>query len=189
VLILVRHGRTQGNAAGLLQGRLDNPLDDVGRRQAEQIAAAIGPVDQVITSSLSRAAETASLFGVTPIVDDRWIEIDYGDFDGCPVADVPREIWDKWRTDADYAPPGGESMAAMDARVRTAAAEALEISRELTTVVVSHVSPIKAAVVWALGGQISMSWRLYVHQAAVSRIGQGPSGPVLRSFNEVLYDM
>ena len=184
MLILVRHGRTRGNAAGLLQGRIDNPLDEVGILQAEQVAAAIGPVDRVVSSSLSRARQTAAMFGMPVTIDDRWIELDYGEADGRPLSDVPVEMWAAWRTDPGFAPPGGESMHAMDQRVRAAAADALDTARDATVVVVSHVSPIKAAISWALGGDISMSWRCHLDQAAVSRIAPGP---VLRSFNEVLY--
>ena len=187
VLILVRHGRTGGNAAGLLQGRIDNPLDEVGRLQAEQVAASIGPVDRVISSSLRRAVQTAAMFGVPATIDDRWIELDYGELDGRPLGDVPAEMWVAWRSDPLFAPPGGETMWAMDTRVRAAAADALDAARHGTVVVVSHVSPIKAAISWALGGDISMSWRCHLDQAAVSRISPGPNGPVLRSFNEVLY--
>ena len=46
-MYLVRHGRTDANAQGLLQGRLDPPLDEVGCRQAQAIAAMVGPVDEV----------------------------------------------------------------------------------------------------------------------------------------------
>jgi broad specificity phosphatase PhoE len=187
VLILLRHGRTGGNAAGLLQGRIDNPLDEVGIRQAQQVAAALGPVDEVISSSLTRAVQTAAMFGMAPTIDDRWIELDYGELDGRALGDVPAEAWTAWRSDPTFAPPGGESMLAMDQRVRAAALDALELARDRTVVVVSHVSPIKAAMSWALGGDISMSWRCHLDQAGVCRIAAGPAGPILRSFNEVLY--
>ena len=187
MLILVRHGRTGGNAAGLLQGRLDNPLDDVGERQATQVAAAIGRVDRVISSSLTRACQTAAKFDAPCVIDDRWIELDYGEFDGRPLANIPRDVWANWRIDSSYAPPGGESMNTMDRRVRAAAEEVLELARTEIVVVVSHVSPIKAAISWALGCDVSMSWRCHLDQAAVSRITAGPSGPVLKSFNETLY--
>jgi probable phosphoglycerate mutase len=187
VLILLRHGRTGGNAAGLLQGRIDNPLDEVGHRQATEVAAAIGAVDRVITSSLLRARQTAAKFDAPLTVDDRWIELDYGTFDGRPLAEIPRDVWASWRADPSYAPPGGESMSALDLRVRAAAEEALELARTGIVVVVSHVSPIKAAISWALGGDVSMGWRCHLDQAAVSRITPGPSGPVLRTFNETLY--
>ena len=52
-LIVVRHGRTEANARGLLLGRLDVDLDEVGRRQAKELAATVGPVDRVISSPLA----------------------------------------------------------------------------------------------------------------------------------------
>jgi len=76
VLVIVRHGRTDHNAAGLLLGRLDPPLDPLGRDQAAALAAALGPVDRVIASPLRRATETASAFGRPIEIDERWIEVD-----------------------------------------------------------------------------------------------------------------
>ena len=187
VLILVRHGRTAANAQGLLQGRIDLSLDDVGHEQARQVAAAIGPVDEVISSSLARARETAAYFDAPTIVDDRWIELDFGEYDGQPLAAVPGEVWAQWRSNPDFASAGGESMRALDVRVRAACADVIERARSTNVVIVSHVSPIKAAVAWAFGGDITMSWRIHLDQAGVCRVGAGAGGPVLRSFNEVLY--
>ena len=73
MLYLVRHGRTDANAHGLLQGRLDPPLDELGHRQAAAVAERIGPVDEVIASSLRRAQDTAGYFGDDVVIDDRWI--------------------------------------------------------------------------------------------------------------------
>jgi broad specificity phosphatase PhoE len=187
VLILVRHGRTLSNASGILQGRVDNPLDDVGAAQIAQVVAALGRVDRVITSSLLRARQTAAMFAAPSSFDDRWIELDYGTFDGMSLAEVPPEAWAGWRSDPTFAPPGGESMNDLDRRVRPAATDALELARDEIVVVVSHVSPLKAAVAWALGGDATMSWRMQLDQAAVCRIAAGPNGALLRSFNEVLY--
>ncbi|HMU80491.1 MAG TPA: phosphoglycerate mutase family protein, partial [Microthrixaceae bacterium] len=62
-LVVVRHGRTAANAAGLLLGRLDVDLDALGRRQAVALAAAVtassGPIRTVVSSPLRRAVETA----------------------------------------------------------------------------------------------------------------------------------
>lgn len=187
VLILVRHGRTAANAAGLLQGRSDLSLDDVGREQARQVAAAIGPVDRVITSSLARARETAAEFHAPTSIDDRWIELDFGVFEGQVVADLPVDVWAVWRSDPTFVPQGGEAMSVLDERVRDACRDVINLARNETVVVVSHVSPIKAAVAWALGGDVTMSWRCHLEQAAVCRIAAGGSNPVLRTFNEVLY--
>ena len=128
MLILVRHGRTLSNATGILQGRVDNPLDDVGAAQVAQVAAAVGHVDRVISSSLLRARQTAAMFAAPSTIDDRWIELDYGSFDGLPLADVPPEAWVSWRLDREFAPAGGESMGELDLRVRAAATDLLEIA-------------------------------------------------------------
>ena len=187
MLILLRHGRTAANAAGLLQGRSDLSLDEVGIEQARQVAAALGRVDRVITSPLARARETAAAFGLPHSVDERWVELDYGVYEGQPMAQVPANVWALWRSDPTFAPERGETMCGLDERVRQASRDALELARDEIVVVVSHVSPIKAAVAWALGGDISMSWRCHLEQAGVCRIAWSAGGPVLRSFNEVLY--
>ena len=99
MLILVRHGRTALNAAGRLQGRIDEPLDDVGRKQAAVVAEHVGPVDVLISSPLRRATETAEAFGIPFETDERWIELSYGIFEGVAVADTPSEAWDHWQAE------------------------------------------------------------------------------------------
>jgi len=186
VLILVRHGQTQVNAEGRLQGRFDAPLTDLGRRQAAALADAMALADgaRVVSSPLARARETAAGFGLPVEVDERWVEMDYGEYDERPFAEVPVEVWQRWRTDASYAPPGGESIAEVGARVRAACEQLLPEAAERDVVVVSHVSPIKAAVTWALGVGDEAVWRMFLEVASVCRIAAGPGGPMLRSFNE-----
>ena len=64
---LIRHGQTEANAAGLLLGRADPPLTDLGRRQAEASARVAGEVTRLVSSPLQRARETAEAFGRTVI--------------------------------------------------------------------------------------------------------------------------
>jgi alpha-ribazole phosphatase len=184
VLYLVRHGRTSANARGLLQGRLDPPLDEVGRAQAAAIAAMVGEVDEVITSSLVRARETASCFGREPTVDDRWIEIAYGEYEGVPAGEVPPEVWQSWRENTEYRTRGGESFGSLDERVRSACEDLRERIHDRNIVVVSHVSPIKAAVAWALGVTMEIMFHCHLSQASMCRIDYGRFGPVVHSFNE-----
>jgi probable phosphoglycerate mutase len=187
VLILVRHGRTPANAAGLLQGRLDQDLDDVGRAQADAVAGyvlASGPVDAVVSSPLRRAAQTAEAFGLPVEFDDRWVELAYGEFEGTPHADVPSEVWQRWRADPAYTPEGGESLVALDVRVRAACDELLERAEREHVVVVSHVSPMKSAVAWALGVGVDISFNCHLDHASVCRIAVRRGRPVLQTFNE-----
>jgi broad specificity phosphatase PhoE len=183
-LYLVRHGRTAANAQGLLQGRLDPPLDAIGHRQAEAIASRVGDVDEVISSSLLRARETAEYFGREVTIDDRWIELAYGEYEGVPAGEVPPEVWQSWRTNAMFATKGGESFGALDARVRSACGELVARMGGRNIVVVSHVSPIKAAVAWALNATMDIMFHCHLSQASLCRIDVGKFGPLLHSFNE-----
>lgn len=184
MLILVRHGRTAANAGGLLQGRADNHLDAVGHEQAAKLAAAVGPIDRLIVSPLAHARQTAEAFGIEPETDDRWIEYDYGVFEGTPVVDVPDDVWRLWKTDSSWAPPAGESYDALMARVVSACEELIALAAIERVVVVSHVSPIKAAIGWVLGLPPTAGSRYHLDLASISRISVGSHGPVLRSYNE-----
>lgn len=186
MILLVRHGQTAANAAGLLLGRADPPLTDLGRLQAAASAAALAGVTRVVTSPLCRARQTAEAFGpgVAREVDERWTELDYGEFEGRPVKDVPNSTWQRWRRDASYSPPGGESLAALGRRVRDACEELTSDDRDDDVAVISHVSPIKAAIAWALGVDDTVAWRMFLDQASISRVAIGANGPSLRSYNE-----
>jgi broad specificity phosphatase PhoE len=183
-LILVRHGQTVLNAEGRLAGRLDVELTPLGREQAAAVAAAVLAAwapDRVVASPLRRARQTAGAFGVDEVVDDRWVELDYGEYDGRPLGEVPASLWDSWRADPGFTPPGGESLTALGRRVRSACEELSAAGG--TTVIVSHVSPIKSAVAWALGVGDEVSWRLYLAPASITVIAVGERGPSLRAFN------
>ena len=188
MIILVRHGQTAANAEGRLLGRLDPPLTELGRRQAMALGTCIGRPMRVVTSPLGRTRETAALLGLAahvPItVDDRWIEIDYGSYDGRLLRDVPAELWARWRSDPALALGEGESLASVGWRVRAACAELAEEAASSDVVVVSHVSPIKAAVAWALEADDAVVWRMRLDVAAVCRIGVGPGGASLLGFND-----
>jgi probable phosphoglycerate mutase len=193
VLVLVRHGETEGNAAGTLLGRRESPLTARGRADATALAAVLGPVSRLVTSPLGRARATADALGldVPAEVDSRWIEVDYGEFEGRALDAVPSEVWARWRADPAFAPPGGESLAEVGVRVREACDELFARAGEgargdADVVVVSHVSPIKAAVAWALGANDQMVWRLYLATASVTRIGWRVDAPVLHRYNETV---
>lgn len=184
MLILVRHGQTTANAQGLLIGRADPPLDEVGRAQAASLAEVAAGAGRVVCSPLLRARQTAAAFGLPVEVDDRWVEMDYGTYDLTPIGDVPPEVWLHWRQDPSWSPPGGESLNAVGVRVRDACQALAEEARVGDVVVVSHVSPVKAAVAWALGVDDGVAWRMHLGTAAICRVALGPRGPTLQSFND-----
>jgi broad specificity phosphatase PhoE len=191
VLVLLRHGESTGNAAGVLLGRTDAPLTEKGERQAAALAGLLGPVVRLVSSPLMRARATAAALGLAlPVeIDDRWIEVDYGEHEGRPLDDVPAEIWQRWRSDPTFRPEGGESLAEVGQRVAVACAELFATDGAGArdpggdVVVVSHVSPIKAAVAWALGAGDVLAWRLFLSTGSLTRIGWGFAGPILHAYN------
>jgi probable phosphoglycerate mutase len=192
-LVLARHGETDANAKGLLLGRLDPPLNERGREQAAALAFAFAvrtPPVAIASSPLCRTRETAETIGVAcgveVEVDDRLVEVDYGVWDGHPFADLPADVVRKWRIDPSFTPEGGESLAEVRARMAHCAADLLARASEAggPILAVSHVSPIKAAVLWALAMDDTMSWRMRLDVASITRIAPGPDGPVLLTFNE-----
>ena len=79
---------------------------------------------------------------------------------------------------------GLRSIAALDLRVRAACSELVERAAESNVVVVSHVSPMKSAVAWALGVDIGISWTCHLDHASVCRIAFRNGTPILTTFNE-----
>jgi broad specificity phosphatase PhoE len=147
---------------------------------------------RIIASPLGRAVATARAIadacGVTDVeADERWLEVDYGDFDGEPLADVPGEVWQHWRSDTSWTPPNGESLADVGARVRPACEELVADAARGDVIVVSHVSPIKAAAAWAVGTGDQTAWRLFCDVASISRVRTSSDQPTLVSWNETAH--
>ena len=139
MIVVVRHGRTVSNAAGLLLGRADPDLDELGIDQARRLGAALGheagpAVDRIVTSPLARTRQTAAAVaaatGAAVTVDERFVELDYGEWDQRPLADVAADEWAAWRADVAFAPPGGESLAELGRRVRSGLDDLAEEARD-----------------------------------------------------------
>jgi broad specificity phosphatase PhoE len=188
VIALVRHGQTELNRRGRLQGRLDAPLSALGAEQAAALARGFvsAPVKRVLTSPLQRARDTAAAIAAPhdlPVeVDDRLIELDYGEWDGLALTDVSPDDWAAWRDDPHFAPPGGERLSDVTARVVSFCTDVLT---DDLVIGVSHVSPIKAAVCVALAVDERTTWRMQLDVASVTRIGRRPDATAyLMGFND-----
>ncbi|MDZ4825850.1 MAG: histidine phosphatase family protein [Actinomycetota bacterium] len=189
MIVFVRHGQTAVNAAGQLQGRVDRELTDLGLTQAGRLAQSLrgAPVARVVTSPLRRAADTARVIadglGLDIEIDDRLVELDYGEWDQRAFSEIAAAEWDAWRADPKFAPPGGESLVDVTARVASFCDE--QLGPELV-VAVSHVSPIKGAVCLALGVDERASFRMHLDIASITRIDRrGSDGPAfIASYNE-----
>ena len=131
MLFLVRHGQTAANA--------ERPAPRPGRPVALAARTRARPprspltfprTRAIVTSPLARTRETAAALGRPYEIDDRWIELDYGELDGVPLRDVSPAVWAQWRADPTFIPAGGESLAALGVRVREACRELLDEIRD-----------------------------------------------------------
>jgi broad specificity phosphatase PhoE len=183
MLLLVRHGETNANRRRCYLGRADLELTSRGRAQAAALAAVLPRPDVVVSSPLRRTRETAEALAVSVEIDERWIELDYGPLDLQPVGQVPAELYDRWRRDPEFAPPGVETLSALWSRVHAACDDLVARAEASVVLVVTHVGPIKAAMGWALGVPATVAESLYVEDAGVSRIDVDGGNRVVRWFN------
>lgn len=191
MIVLARHGQTAANRDALLVGRIDPPLTELGLAQAARLAGALASSTavRVVASPLTRTVQTATVIaeslGLSVETDERIIEMDYGAWDGTPLAEVPIETWRAWRTDPEFRPPDGESLRDVSRRVGAAMGEWLTADEPI--IAVTHVSPIKAALTWALGAPDQMTWRMFVEVASISRIGLRQGAPCMLGFNDTTH--
>ena len=180
----LRHGQTDYNLQGLLQGRVDNPLNNTGINQAQKSAKAIGKVTKIISSPLKRAIQTANAFNTPIEIDENWIELDYGDWDGMPLKSISEETWNEWRNNPTFMPPNGESLLTLGERVQKSLNNIKSDSGQ-HILIVTHVSPIKAAVAWTLGVTDAIGWRTRLDTASFTQIEINTVAPVLLGFNRI----
>ena len=199
-VLLVRHGRTSANATGLLAGRTAGiRLDDVGRRQASDLAARMSvlPLAAIVSSPLERCRQTATALASamsTPVAvttDKRLTECGYGDWTGRHLKDLAKEpLWKVVQSQPSAAEfPGGESLRAMQARALDAmrhhdAAVTASHGPGAMWVAVSHGDVIKAILADAAGSHLDSFQRIVVDPGSVSVVSYTPQRPFVVRLNE-----
>lgn len=199
-VILVRHGRTTANTAGVLAGRSRGVmLDDVGREQVERTAArlAVLPLAAVVSSPLERCRDTARAIAgrqesKIAVTRERGIvEVDYGSWTGQELTSLTKEpLWSTVQHHpAGVGFPEGESMAEMSARAvatvrRWDATVGAEHGEHAVWVAVSHGDVIKAVLADALGMHLDVFQRIVVDPASVSVITYTETRPFVLRVND-----
>jgi ribonuclease H / adenosylcobalamin/alpha-ribazole phosphatase len=195
--VLLRHGETPLSGERRFAGRRDIPLTEAGLRQAEAAARRLGArgVDAIVTSPLQRSRLTAeavaSVTGAPVRVDDAWMEMDFGEWEGLSYAEAAERWPDEmtaWLKDSVAAPPGGESLTATTRRVLAALGRVLDEHQGATVVVVSHVTPMKIVMRHALLAPPSAVRRMHLDVASLCEIDWFDDGlGVMRAFNDTAH--
>ena len=198
-VILVRHGRTTANAAGILSGRMPGVrLDDVGREQATQAAGRLAavPLVALVSSPLERTRQTSRIIRdaqrekLTISTSSAILEADYGEWQGQKLSDLAKEpLWSViQREPSKVTFPGGETMSGMQARAvkairRLDAKYEGRHSKDAVWAAVSHADIIKAILADALGMPLDLFQRIAVGPASISIIRYGAERPEVLATN------
>lgn len=206
-VILVRHGRSTANTAGVLAGRTPGVLlDDTGLEQARHTAErlAVVPLAQIVTSPLERTRQTADAVlalqdassPATLTVEDALSECDYGDWQNRKLSDLATErLWKTvTQTPSQAVFPGGESLAAMQARaadaVRRHDAQITEQhGKHAVWAAVSHGDIIKAVIADAYGMPFDNFQRIHADPASVTVISYSGKVPHVLCVNTTAGDL
>ena len=201
-VLLVRHGRTTANGAGVLAGWTEGVgLDDTGRAQVTALAGRLAgvPLAALVSSPLQRCLETADLMleGHAPVerhLDDRVGEVRYGDWTGGELKKLAKDpLWKVVQSHPSamtFPGEGGESMRGMQDRAVDAVREWNgRLGEDAVYAVVSHGDVIKAVLADALGMHLDQFQRLVVDPGSVSVITYTPLRPFVVRCNDVGGDL
>jgi probable phosphoglycerate mutase len=181
-IVLIRHGETEWSRAGKHTGNTDVPLTERGREQAAALGAALAAQSfaRVLTSPLSRAAETARLAGFGAAENrDELREWDYGAYEGRKTSEI-REERPGWTLWADGV-PDGEAAAEVAARVDAVLAELR--TTEGAALVFAHGHLLRVLAVRWIGLEPEAGRLLALDPATVSVLGYERETPVIRVWN------
>jgi 2,3-bisphosphoglycerate-dependent phosphoglycerate mutase len=204
-VLLIRHGRTSANTAGVLAGRSSGvELDDVGHRQVAEVGTRLAgvPLRVVVTSPLRRCRQTAHAVVAAradscPVaVEQGLVECGYGDWTGKSLRELAKDkLWATVQTQPSAVRfPGGESMTEMSSRAVNAvrswnARMEAEHGPDVVWAAVSHGDVIKAVLADALGMHLDAFQRLLVDPASISIVRYTTTRPYVVTVNSTNADL
>jgi probable phosphoglycerate mutase len=179
-IFIARHGETQSNLTNLYAGRSAEPLTRAGRAQVSHLAGGLtgSGIGQIWSSSIGRAIESARLLGerlrIPVRIDGRLDEMQLGPWEGRTEEEVAREFPDSyalWLSQPDEVRiDGRETLGQVAARVMAVVADAeAEATRE-PVLLMTHVAPMRVAVLSVLRYPLTAYKRLVVPNASCVRL-------------------
>ncbi len=202
-LLLLRHGQSPMSVQRRYSGRGDPELTADGHAQATAAATAIavrqvgeaGRIRAVVSSPLARARQTAEpvagVLGLGVDVDERFTETDFGGWEGLTFGEAAErdpDLHRAWLGDSSVSPPDGESFDLVTRRVGAGLDALLHAHAGETVVLVSHVTPIKTLLRFALDAGPALLYRLHLDLACLSIVDfWADGGASVRLVNDTSY--
>ena len=197
-LFLVRHGETEYNRQNLALGQQDVPLNETGLRQAEALGSALSGerLAVIYSSPLVRASHTAEAiakpYGLEVVIEDGLIEMDVGEMDGLPFADVRERfpgIIERWLgpEGPNEQMPGGERLVDVRDRADAVLSAIVERHEGERVCLVSHNFVILSLLTRLMGLELASFRRLRHSVAAITRVEWRHGAPVVVSLNDTCH--
>ena len=178
-ILLVRHGRTPWNKDKIFRGSIDIPLDDVGREEAGLLAEWLKDetIHAAYTSPLSRSRATAAAIarhhGIQVIDQPGLSDLDYGEWQGVPLAEVKvryADLYRQWETAPHTVRfPGGETLDELRRRALAAVAEVVQRHPQQVVLLSAHRAVNKVLIAAFIGLDNSHFWRIAQDTTALNR--------------------
>jgi len=196
-LFLIRHGQSTWNRDRRIQGQLDPPLSNEGRRQAALLGARLAghKFSGFYASDLKRAFETAEVVGAAvglqPEPMEALREIYLGEWEGLSteeIADRYPDAWARWGAAPDWdLVPGGEGAAAFDARVAAVLEEILRRHQHGDALVVTHGGVIQIALHRIVGRPPQGIFPFRIQNASISLIEKRDGRTIVGGVNDIAH--
>jgi probable phosphoglycerate mutase len=192
-VLLIRHAAHDDLNVRLSGRRAGVGLTESGRAQAERLGRHLAPrqIAGVVCSPLDRTVETATPLAHAcglpgPAQEDRLTEIDFGDWTGRTFDSLRDDpAWHHWNLERHRAkPPGGESMAAAQARIIDWLSDMADTAEGATIAAVTHCDIVRAAVAHVLGMSLDKLLRFDIDPASITTVVVGEWGMKLVRLNE-----
>ncbi len=197
-LYLVRHGETESNRLGLALGRDDVPLNERGLRQAGQVAGALAgeSLAAVYSSPLQRTLNTARAIaeghGLEVGVEERLIEMEIGEVEGLPFAEVRSrypDFLEMWASpEGPTRPmPGGERLLDVQERAWSAVNDLAGRHGDGAVAAVTHNFVILSLLARFLGIELAQFRRLRHSVGAIAELEFSPKGVMVVRLNDTCH--
>ena len=194
-LLIARHGETEWNAAGRIQGHTDIGLSSNGADQARSLGKRLSglSIDAAYSSDLRRTSETARLVlgerDIALIETPMLREYHKGEFEGMTLSEIEAQFPDEYpkylEKNLDYAPKGGESTRTVSVRIAQIISEIKSNHLDHTVLIVSHGGVLRAAMVSLLRMPLEGNWSFVFGNCGLTIIDTFEDNSVLRQFNDI----
>ena len=192
-IILVRHGECSANIEERFRGRIDFELNELGLRQAEEIASALVRLQPaaLYSSPLCRAVQslepTAAKLGLDISIEDDLTNISFGPWEGRKKSEIAREqpeLWHLWKTNPEELSfTGMESLDEVGRRSRAVVDRLVRVHAGQTIALCTHRTVLKPLVPYCLDMERPWFWKFHFDNASISILIHDDKGYSLFSLN------